>query len=572
MSVSAPHGYWTFLLPSSAEEGRARDGGPTPAPGWCDWRLQKPRVERFELQRWILTTKQLTDASRSIPQTTPVPLRGTSPPHLRRGVQEHVQSRAVYGKQSKNWTALKLPSLILWTLITLQVLPPNEVAAGASSQTKNGAIERYGQLPLSFEQNRGQADPRVRFLTRGTGYRLLLTQTEAVVELTIADWRLPVGQERLLDRSWKIGNGQSTEVRMQLAGANARATVSGLDELPGRVNYLVGSDHSGWKTGIPTYGKVKYQGVYPGIDLVYYGNQGHLEYDFMIAPGADPKVIALNFRGVDQLAVERNGHLLLKIGSRSLRQHKPVVYQEVQGCRKLVSGEYLLNGPRQVGFRIGAYDVSKPLVIDPVLSFSSYLGGQGGDRGYGIALDSAGSVYITGETRSVNFPTVNALQSSYGGDRNDAFVTKLNASGTAILYSTYLGGSGGETAYDIDVDGAGNAYVTGTTYSTNFPTTPNAFQRTIAGGDEAFVTKLNAEGNALVYSTFLGGSGGDDASGIALDSAGNAYVTGGTDSANFPTTAGAFQRTKGAGQSEDVFVTKINSQGSALVYSTYLGS
>jgi Beta-propeller repeat len=215
--------------------------------------------------------------------------------------------------------------------------------------------------------------------------------------------------------------------------------------------------------------------------------------------------------------------------------------------------------------------VSRPLVIDPVLSFSSYLGGQGGDRGYGIALDPAGNVYITGETRSANFPIMNALQSSYGGDRNDAFVTKLNPSGTAILYSTYLGGSGGETGYDIAVDSTGNAYVTGTTYSTNFPTTPGALQRTIASGDEGFVSKLNAEGNALVYSTFLGGSGGDDASGIALDSSGNAYVTGGTDSANFPT-AGAFQRTKGAGQSEDVFVTKINSQGSALVFSTYLGS
>ncbi len=476
----------------------------------------------------------------------------------------------------RHFAGQSLTSVSVEAQIPVKRSVPSVTAPAPPAQTH--VSRQIPQLPLTFEVNRGQAGDRVKFLSRSPNHTLFLTPTEAIIDLPILV-NPPFGTQAhtlpafsILSPKSKIGNPRSITLRMRLAGGNPRALVSGIDELPGKVNYLVGSDRGQWKTGIRTFAKVKYQGVYSGIDLVYYGKQGHLEYDFIIAPGADPRVITMNFEGAGWLEVDDNGDLVLKAGSRSLRQQKPVIYQEVQGRRHLVPGEYVLKGPRQVGFRIDPYDASKPLVIDPVLSFSSYLGGQGGDRGYGIALDPAGNVYITGETRSANFPTMNALQLSHGGDRNDAFVTKLNPSGTAILYSTYLGGSGGETGYDIAVDSTGNAYVTGTTYSTNFPTTPGALQRTIAGGDESFITKLNAEGNALVYSTFLGGSGGDDASGIALDSAGNAYVTGGTDSANFPTTTGAFQRTKGAGQSEDAFVTKINPQGSALVYSTFLGS
>jgi hypothetical protein len=388
---------------------------------------------------------------------------------------------------------------------------------------------------------------------------------------------------------------------MKLVGANANAPVMGSDELPGKVNYFIGNDPKKWRTNVPTYAKVRFHNVYPGVDVEYYGNQGgQLEYDFIVAPGADPSAVALDVgagivpaRGRPQgspLRMDGDGGLMVHLDTADVSFHKPLVYQPDAGLSlvtrhlSLVQGRFLLDTQNRVHFALGAYDHTKPLIIDPVLSYSTYLGGSYVDSAYGIAVDSSGSAYVTGETTSVDFPTVNALQASnIAGKEGTAFVAKLNAAGTALVYSTYLGGNGRDIGYGIAVDSSGDAYVAGNTLSRDFPVV-NAIQnynlaRNLSTGT-GFVAKLNASGSALVYSTYLGGSDGDVGSAIVVDSAGNAYVTGQTSSPDFPTTPGAFESTGGGAigvacypsECIDAFVTKLNAAGSALVYSTFLGS
>jgi hypothetical protein len=445
--------------------------------------------------------------------------------------------------------------------------PSSASQTNAKAQVK--ALDEYGKLPLSFEANRGQTDSRVKFLSRGHSYSLFLTRNEAVIALKKA---APPEMKGLpgpgLVEKQKSGAAQETVLRMELAGANPAPRVTGAEELPGKTNYFIGNNPAQWRTNVPTYAKVKYASVYPGVDLVYYGNQGQLEYDFVVAPGADPKQVRLKFRGVGKLRVDEKGDLLLGSRGEEVRFEKPVVYQEVGGRKTPVEGSYVLASTNQIGFRLGEYDHGKPLVIDPLLVYSSYLGGSGGDQGNSIAVDASGNAYVTGLTDSTNFPTANALQSTNSSGTYDAFVTKINPAGSALIYSTYLGGNGLDDGTGIAVDASGNVYVTGRTSSTNFPTA-KALQSTLAGEGNAFVTKINPTGSALVYSTYLGGSDYDSGNGIALDASGNAYVTGAASSTNFPTTADAFQ-TAIAG-SENAFISKINATGSALVYSTYLG-
>jgi hypothetical protein len=459
----------------------------------------------------------------------------------------------------------------------------------------------YGRFPLSFEANQGQTDSRVKFLSRGSGYCLFLTPTEAVMTLRSSSresqargQKAEAGHLDLL--SWRTAaNGflqkrsgadlrdkpaiQETVLRMKLVGANPAPKMSGTNELPGKSNYFMDSDPKKWRKNVPTYARVKYQRVYAGVDLVYHGTHGKLEYDFVVAPGADPGVIGLRFEGAERLEIDAQGNLVLRTAAGELRQHKPAVYQEVADARYVVPGSYALRGRYEAGFEIGPYDPSQPLIIDPVLSYSTYLGGVGGDLGYGIAVDAAGNAYVTGSTESSNFPTTTgAHRTNFQGGVADAFVAKLNPTGTALLYSTFLGGSGYDEGYGIAVDAAGNAYVTGYTDSTNFPTTTGAFQATygVGGFADAFVTKLSPTGNGLIYSTYLGGDNLDEGNGIAVDAAGNAYVTGDANSANFPTTPGSFQTALGGGTCfggpcSDAFVTKLNPTGTALLYSTFLG-
>ena len=502
----------------------------------------------------------------------------------------------------------------------------------------------YGKLPLSFEANHGQINNQVKFLSRGNGYNLFLTPTEAILQLQKRDAQQQ--KEKPTQPSVRPTTAKSdppsTKLRMKLLNANPSPQVAGLEELPGKINYFLGQDPKQWRTNVPTYAKVRYQGVYPGVDLVYYGNQQQLEYDFIVAPGTSPNTIKLAFEGAERLEVDPNGDLVLDTTAGQIRQHKPVIYQEVNGVRQEIKGGYILSNVHQVGFQIGHYDTSRPLVIDPVLVYSTYVG-IFGDQPFSptnIAVDQDGSVYVTGSvsgvevtptegvllkpgresdsfvlklnpsgsalvyttyfggnrydmsnsiavdpygeacitgwTNSTNFPTTPwAVQTNHGEDYYDAFVVKLSARGSEFVYSTYLGGRNYDTGYGIAVDADGNAYITGTTQSNNFPISSSSFQPTFTQHDpletRAFITKLNPSGSALIYSTYLGGSGtSNSASSIAVDAMGQAYITGRTNSTDFPVTSGAFQSKYGGGYG-DAYIVKLNAAGSNLLYSTFLG-
>jgi len=434
--------------------------------------------------------------------------------------------------------------------------------------------ETYGKLPLSFEANNGQTDAQVKFLSRGSGYGLFLTNNEAVMAVAKPAKMSPAeaaAQRKPIEKSGaRVRRVQSAVLRMKLVGANSGAKVTGQDQLPGKVNYFIGNDPERWRTNMETFAKVRYEQVYSGIDLVYYGNQRQLEYDFVVAPGADPTRIRLGFRGAKKMRVDAYGDLLVETIGGPVRWNKPVVYQEVGGVRKTIDGKYLLRRKHQVSFEVAAYDRGKALIIDPALAYSTYLGGSNDDEAAGIALDSSSNAYVTGFTFSANFPTtVGAFDTAFGGAGVDTFVSKLNANGASLLYSTYLGGSDSDASTAIVVDSMGNAYVTGQTVSVDFPTTTGAFQTAFGGGvGDAFITKLDPAGAALVYSTYLGGSDVDVGNGIAIDGVGNAYVAGATRSPNLGT-INAFQPTYVGGA--DVFVAELNASGTALVYYTYLG-
>jgi uncharacterized repeat protein (TIGR01451 family) len=437
-------------------------------------------------------------------------------------------------------------------------------------------------LPLAFEVNQGQADASVRFLSRGSGYTMFLTSNQAILALG--------RHQETTDTEINKNKSDSIGLRLNLMGANVAPQISGLDELLGKSNYFIGNDPKQWRTNVRTYAGVKYQNVYTGIDLIYHGNQGQLEYDFVVASGADPKMIKLDIRNADlrgppvnqrfsndtALRVNSRGELVLTVAGGQVHFHRPVVYQIAHAAAKTyVDAHYVLASDHSVSFAVANYDPSQPLVIDPVLSYSTYLGAESLDTGNAVAVDSTGSVYVTGETASLNFPTtIGAYQASNAG-ASDVFVSKIDSSGANLVYSTYLGGSLSERGNSIAVDSAGNAYVTGRTNSIDFPTM-NPWQDQLFGDFDAFVTELNAQGNGLIFSTYLGGAGNDEGSGVAVDSSGKIYVTGGasmTSGDDFPTTSGAYQRLFGGGMN-DAFVTKFDptQSGSAiLVYSTFLG-
>lgn len=405
--------------------------------------------------------------------------------------------------------------------------------------------------PISFEPNRGQANRNVEFLAHGAGYSLFLARGEAVMSL---------GRAR--------NGAPAVSVRMHPVCANPAPQSEALYPLSGKSNYFIGNDPARWRTDVPTYAQVRYRDIYPGVDLVYYGNQRQLEYDFIVQPNVDPRRIALSFEAPGTPTIENGGALALHAAARELRWKAPVAYQQVNGIRKPVQCSYVRKG-RELGFAIGSYDPALPLVIDPVLIFSTYLGGSSDDAGYGIAVDSTGNAYVVGMTGSLDFPTDHGFQDTapQGGD---AFVAKFTADG-ALVYSTYLGGSSEDEAIAVAVDAYGSAYVTGYTQSTNFPT-KNPFQSSnhaAFGNYTCFVTKLAPAGNALVYSTFLGGSVSAGGNGIAVDSNQQAYVAGSTRSPDFPV-RNAFQPNYNNGFA-DGFVTKFSADGKSLIYSTYLG-
>jgi uncharacterized protein (TIGR03437 family) len=403
--------------------------------------------------------------------------------------------------------------------------------------------------PLRFEENRGQADKGTRFLSRGPSHLLSLKPGEAALSL-------------------RNKSGVST-LRMSVIGADRAARITGVDPIAAKTNYFHGASRNDWQIGVQNYGRVKYASVYRGIDLIYYGSDQQLEYDFVVAPGADPTAIRLKFAGERKKRIDSNGDLILMLQGTEIRQHKPKIYQTIAGVQKEIGGGYRIGRHGDVTFSVSPYDTNQPLIIDPVVTFATYAGGSRSELGTAVAVDSANNIYVAGDTISSNFP---ATQGSYKatsiGDF-DTFVIKYSPAG-AVVYSTYIGGNGEENTKSIAVDSQGNPVVAGFTDSSNFPTL-NAAQGTNKGGYfgyDGFVFKLNAAGSDLMFSTYLGGNADDLVNRVVLDSQGNAYVVGAAASSNFPVTVGVFQGSlKGA---LNATVTKLSSTGT-IIYSTFVG-
>lgn len=520
---------------------------------------------------------------------------------------------------------------------------PTSPGAPAAASARARAATNSARMPLSFEQNRGQSDARVKFLARGPGYTLFLTNNEAVFAFP----------SRAGGREHRPG-----ALRLRFEHSDAGAQIVGQSELPGKTNYFPSGDRSTWHTGIPNYSGVEYREIYPGVDAVFHGTPRRLEFDFDVAPGADPSKIALDFAGGRVLRLDSNGNIVLGVGKSSggeVTLDRPVMYQQIAGVRREIAGRFVLRGPHRIGFRLGKYDRTQPLVIDPTLSYSTYLGGSAASGnvpssyGQAVAVDSSGNAYVTGGTISSNFPTpsgtggasapqsfvskfgpdgtllytsftaeyftvwgiaVDSTGSAYlggtalygiattpgaydgpsgGGERNLLGVIKLSTDGSAMVYAAQIGLAfpSNENLFGmgIAVDSSGSAYIAASTNLGTFPTTPGAYQSSCWSTGctaEATVTKLSPDGSSLVYSTLLGGHGGDYATGIAVDANGDAFVTGATGSTDFPTTTGVLQPTCSSSNSDaneppdcadtDVFVSELNPGGSALVYSTYLGN
>lgn len=471
-------------------------------------------------------------------------------------------------------------------------------------------VQSFSNLPLSFEANHGQTDSQVRFLSKSGGFETYLTDSG----VTLAS----------------VSGGQTVALQMSFANASDSVRIVPGDALAGTTNYLIGNDPDQWQTNVPTYGSVRYEQVYPGVDAVLYGNSGQLEYDLIVAPGTSPEVIRLQFAGADSISVNGDGDLVASIAGSEFVKSAPVVYQEIGGERVEVAGAYVLDGD-EVGFEIGAYDESQPLIIDPILIFGSYLGGALNDIAFGVATDDDLNVYVTGETESLNFPTTpGVLSEEISGDVNqqDVFVTKISADGSEVLYSTYLGGTGNnDIGFDIEVDGDGQAFIAGRASGSDFPTTAgaintngggfvaklsddgsdlmysttvgvntdlyaleidgdgqayfggwdlqnqfvvpgNAYQTQGNGGGDAIVGVLNEDGTGLVAGTYIGGTGREQGFDISRDGDGYIYLTGQTPSEDFPT-VNAFQNTKAA--QPDAFVVKFMPDLSDVMYSTFLG-
>lgn len=492
--------------------------------------------------------------------------------------------------QRSLWLGVSVILLILHALNSAaygQTALPGIITPARALQTSTSArmAADYGRLPMSFEANQGQSDPQVRFLSRGNGYSLFLTDREAVLALRRPEKNAP-GANGPLPRPLAKDTASAFRtdvVRMQLEGAAPGPRVAGANKLSGTANYFIGRDQKDWRTGVPTYGRVEYSNVYPGIDLAYYGNQQQLEYDFIVAPNADPHSIRLHFEGAKTLRLVSNGDLEVVTSNGRIAFHKPVLYQDANGEREPVEGRFASIARNTVGFVTGNYDHTRPLVIDPTLVYSTYLGGTTGDAATAIAIDSAGDAYVTGFSDSSNFPVTSGVFQTVNktpSGSSTAFVAKMNSTGTALVYATYLGGSTDDYANAIAVDSSGDAFIAGETESADFPSTTGAFQTSSGNGGTfftGFVTELNPSGTALVYSTFLGGTDGqfdsptgENARDIALDGNGDAFIVGYTASTDFPTTTGAFQTSitnfDGAG-----FVAELNPAGTGLIYATLLG-
>lgn len=484
---------------------------------------------------------------------------------------------------------------------------PGALRAASGERTADEALRAYRELPLAFVENRGQIDETVRFYLQGSRSAFFLTREGIVLSLTGDDEADPAGTLRREPNGPELspapgsplvtpssldhgppGRRDAVALGLRFVGATPSVAIEGQERAPGVANFLRGADPARWHTDVPRYARIVYRDLWPGIDLVVRARAAELKYEFVVRPGARPSDIRLAYAGADRVTLDRDGALLVETAVGTVRDAAPVSWQDVGGERIPVESRYL--PPRadgeasSYGFAVGAYDPAEPLVIDPGVDYSTFLGGSSMDRAGGVAVDSAGNAYVVGTTQSTDFPTTTgAFDRTFSGGLTDVFVAKLDAAGSGLVYATYIGGvptplrrgTGDNLEFGraVAVDAGGNAYVTGVTDSSDFPTTGDAFQPALNVtpdmATDAFVAKLNPSGSGFVYSTFLGGSGYDDGWAIAVDGEGNAYVTGDTGSSDLPVTPGAAQ--SGAGGGRDAFVTKLNATGSTIVYSTHLG-
>lgn len=450
--------------------------------------------------------------------------------------------------------------------VTMGTLSVSAQQGGAAQMSRSNAqvVKNFGRLPLTFEANQGQASGQVKFLSRGKGYTALLTAGGMVLNLRSS--RIEGSKSGNRSQAQK---SLSTTLQFHLLGANQNPKIVGEDLQPGRVNYFFGKDASQWHTNLPTYGKIRYKSVYPGIDLLYYGNHQQLEYDFAVAPGADPRQIQFEIKGASETALDDDGNLVLSTNGAKLHFQTPVIYQESNGRRLPVNGGYTMKDASHIGFQVANFDASKPLVIDPVLVYSTYLGGSGSDQPTGIAVDNSGNVYIAGYTDSIDFPL--AALGSLPSATDHVFVAKLDSTGSNLIYADYIGGNSDDYAVALVLDSTNQVYVTGSTQSGNFPVV-NAYQSQQPGPYTGFLTRVSADGSALLYSTYLGGNNSDQPAGLAIDGLGEVFVAGYTQSPNFPV-MNAYQPSalpnQGGIYGTYGFLTKFSSGGSSVVYSTY---
>ena len=487
------------------------------------------------------------------------------------------------------WAGVLFLSTAFFVLMGIG-LSSSAIPATLASLKGVTSASAFGKLPLSFELNQGQTHESVKFLARSQSHTVLLMPGETALvlrnpkykpALTQSHWQrkshlLSRAEQRHLGIAANVAAAAGSEpslavLRLKLIGAYPAPPMEGLDPLPTKSHYLIGNDPTKWIMDVPHYAKVKYHDVYPGIDQIFYSKEGALEYDLIVKPGADPKQIRLAFEGIEPVQLNSQGDAILRTAVGSIVHRKPLVYQNIAGQHIAIAARYVVQGAGELGIEISHYDRSRPLVIDPAIVYSTYLGGndvQGGQIGQAIAVGSDGSAYVTGSVWAIDFPTVNPIQGSlHPGTSSNLFIAKLASDGQSLVYATYLGGDVEDDPYGIALDVQGNAYVAGQTFSNNFPTV-NARQSIKNGSSDGFIVKLTADGRALVYSTYLGGQGDDSIAGIAVDAQGNAYVGGETSSADFPI-QNAYQVT--APSTYTQFVTKLDTNG-GLVYSTYLGA